>query len=95
MCYDLKMERPKKRGGYIYFLLAENIDAIKIGFTRNDIKERMRHYSCHSPYDFDLLKIIEGTMLEEAALHKRFVKYKIRSEWFVYSDEIKEFIDKL
>jgi len=89
------MARPEKQCGYIYFLLAEKLDAVKIGFTRNTVEKRLKYGNTWSPYDFDVLKIIEGTMLDEVALHKRFHKDKIQREWFQYSDELKEFIDKL
>jgi hypothetical protein len=89
------MARPEKQCGYIYFLLAERLDAVKIGYTRKSIEKRMKECKTWSPYEYDVLKIIEGTMLQEVALHKRFVKYKLRGEWFQYSDELKDFIDSL
>ena len=90
------MARTTKRCGYIYFMLSEKLDAVKIGFTRNsDMKVRLKNCHTWSPYAYDLLKMIEGTMIDECQLHKRFVKYKIRGEWFHYSDELKEFIDNL
>lgn len=89
------MARPEKQSGYIYFLLAEKLDAVKIGFTRGDIKKRLLFAHTWSPYDFDVLKVIKGTMVEEVQLHKRFHKDKIQREWFNYSDELKDYIDNL
>jgi hypothetical protein len=84
-----------KKIGYIYFLLSEKTGAVKIGFTRGTIEKRLKNTSAWSPYDYDVLKIIDGTMIEERALHKMFVADKIRGEWFHYSDELKKFIDSL
>lgn len=90
------MTRPVKQSGFIYFLLAEGTDAVKIGYTHDfEMKSRMQQYHCHSPYNFDLLKILPGTMIEERNIHKRFVKLKIRGEWFKYTEELKEFIENL
>lgn len=89
------MARPVKQSGFIYFLLSEKLNSVKIGFTRNAVEERLMAANTWSPYDYDVLKVIKGTMLEEVQIHKRFVRYKIRGEWFEYSDEIKEFIDAL
>ncbi len=96
VCYTLSMARPEKQCGYIYFLLAESVSAIKIGFTREGrLEGRMADYRVHSPYEYDLLKLIPGTMVEERMIHRRFVKLKIHGEWFAYTDELKKFIDKL
>jgi hypothetical protein len=89
------MERPAKKRGYIYFLLSEKMGAVKIGFTRGKIEGRLREWRTWHPYDFDMLKLLEGTMIEERKLHKRFSKDKIRGEWFKYSPEIKAYIDSL
>lgn len=83
------------RSGVIYFLLSEIHNAVKIGFTCSNIEERLKDYRNHSPYEYDLLKTIKGTMFQEKQLHKRFVRYKIRGEWFNYSDELKEFIEEI
>lgn len=95
VCYNLNMARTVKQCGYIYFLLSEKHDAVKIGFTRGSMEKRMKYFSTVCPYDYDVLKVIEGTMVEEHQLHKRFVKDKIRGEWFHYSDDLKHFIDML
>ncbi len=95
MGYNLTMYKPVKTVGYIYFILAERYDAVKIGFTRGAIADRLKHYKSATPYDYDLLKLIRGTMWEEKQLHKRFAKYQIRHEWFDYSDELKEYIELL
>ena len=95
LCYTLSMARTTKRCGYIYFLLADKYNAVKIGFTRNTVEERLVNGNTWSPYEYDVLKVIKGTMLEESQIHHRFVSYKIRGEWFTYSDEIKYFISQL
>lgn len=95
VCYTLSMTGPVKRSGFIYFLLSEKFDAVKIGFTRSNIEKRLKYAATWYPYDYDMIKLIEGTMLEERNIHKRFVKDKIRGEWFHYSAELKEYIENL
>ena len=89
------MVRPEKRCGYIYFLLSDKHNALKIGFTRNNLKQRLKDYFTHTPYDYDVLGAIKGTMMDERILHRRFVRYKIRGEWFNYSDELREYVEKV
>jgi hypothetical protein len=89
------MAEAGKQCGYIYFLLADKLDAVKIGFTRLSVEGRFKDYSSYCPYAYEVLKVISGTMLEERALHKRFVKDKIRGEWFHYTEELKKFIEEL
>ena len=87
------MSRGVKQQGFIYFLLSEKLDAVKIGFTRNnDMKVRLRDCQTWSPHEYDVLKVVEGTMLEERQLHRRFAKDKIRGEWFKYSEALKDYI---
>lgn len=89
------MARPLKQGGFIYFLLAEKYDAVKIGFTRKCVGARLKECATWCPYDYDVLKIIKGTMAQERNFHKRFGQLRIRGEWFQYSEDLKTFIDKL
>jgi len=89
------MDKALKHRGYIYFLLAEKTDCVKIGFTRTTMERRLKLHTQYSPYDYDVLKVIEGTMLQERNLHKRFIRLKIRGEWFKYSDELKDYIESL
>lgn len=96
VCYTLSMVGLEEHRGYIYFLLAENADAVKIGYTRQkSMKTRMRYFYTYSPYSVDLLLIMPGSMIQERDIHKRFVKDKIHGEWFRYSDELKAYIEKL
>ena len=89
------MGQPVKRSGFIYFILSEKFNAVKIGFTRNNIEQRLKDAATWYPYDYDMIKMIEGTMIDERMIHRRFVKDKLRGEWFNYSDELKEYIENL
>jgi hypothetical protein len=90
------MGRPVKQSGFIYFLLVEHADAVKIGWTRDkSLKTRMRHYYTYCPLNVDVLKVIPGSMMYERALHKRFTQIRMRGEWFRYTEELKSFIDNL
>lgn len=89
------MELPVKKSGYIYFMLSEKMNAVKIGFTRGKIEDRLKKCQTWNPYNVDVLKIHKGTMIEERNLHKKFVKFKIKGEWFKYSKELKDYIDSI
>ena len=78
----------------LYLLKSGNY--LKIGYAKN-IEERMKLYNTHNP-DFELLDTKEGTLLDEKELHRICKKWKYRTEWYYYNEEIikifKEFIPK-
>lgn len=59
---------------------------LKIGYTGN-LNTRFKDYLTHCP-DCDILGVREGDRELENFLHKYFEKYKYKSEWFYYDDEI-------
>lgn len=76
----------------IYFILAEDVNKVKIGRTFN-LDERLSTLQISSPFD---LKIICHLVLEkeyEGVFHKFFKEDSVRGEWFEYSEDIKTFID--
>lgn len=60
---------------------------IKIGYS-SDFKKRFEQYSTCNP-DFKVLDIFnEGTLKDEANLHKALSEYAYRGEWMYYNDEV-------
>lgn len=79
--------------GFIYFVLAPDVNRIKIGFTQKNNPLRLRALKGQSPIDIKLLYVMEGTRLIESELHNNFRAYHHHGEWFDYSDEIKSFLE--
>lgn len=76
----------------IYFILAEEVGRVKIGITTN-IRARMYDLQNSSPVELKLIALFENkTFEDERFLHAVFSDYRIRGEWFRYSDEIKDFL---
>ncbi len=76
---------------WIYFLQCKNY--IKIGRTNNILK-RMVEIQCFNPFPLKLLLVFEGGSKQEASLHTRFGKDRIKGEWFLLSPHLKRYIIK-
>jgi hypothetical protein len=76
---------------FVYFIFDVKSEAVKIGKT-NNIFRRFRSFQIAHPNILELLATYPENI--ERKLHKLFKKYHIRGEWFEYSEEIKEWIDK-
>jgi hypothetical protein len=74
----------------IYFI--QNGDAVKIGVTIHDARDRLAYLQTATPHKLTLLGHIEGSYDEERALHRRFAHLRIRNEWFRLTRELIEFI---
>lgn len=89
----LRKEVSRDVSGYVYFILDEDRNLVKIGKT-NNITIRFYSITSHNSGIIKLLGYIksDNSYKTEHDLHKKFCDYIYRREWFVYSDEIKEFI---
>jgi plasmid maintenance system antidote protein VapI len=76
----------------IYFIYSES-GHVKIGFTNNLLEYRMKAMQIGNPFKLTLLKTIDGDQPEEYMLHKYFSKCHFRGEWFIFNDDIKEFLN--
>ena len=89
-----KASKPKSKRnekGAIYFITMGMSGVLKIGFSTN-LDARLKSLKTSSPTKIVLLLVINGTMAEERALHKRFASDRVQGEWFRFSDEIRGFI---
>jgi hypothetical protein len=67
----------------IYFIQADGIGHIKIGFTDNeDAMARLNNLQTGSPVPLRLLHVMPGTMEDEKNLHRRFAATGVGGEWF-------------
>jgi len=76
----------------IYFVLAEEVNRCKIGFSA-DPKKRAQVLNGSSPVYLKLLGVIEGTTEHETALHRDFAFLHVKNEWFRYESPLVEFIE--
>jgi hypothetical protein len=77
----------------IYFIQAELIGRIKIGFTRKpDLGPRLCELQTASPVKLQILAAIPGDKLTEKELHERFHHCRVQGEWFDPSPELVRFI---
>jgi hypothetical protein len=79
--------------GQIYFVGFR--DYVKIGFTRGPLKYRLADLQTAVPEKLAVLAVIEGSVADERALHKRFFAYRLEGEWFRFESELKTFVEAL
>ena len=77
----------------VYFIKGEKTNLIKIGETlRNCPCRRFKEIQTHSPDKLEIIGTARG--YRDRQLHKLFSKYRKHGEWFDFSEEIRNFIDK-
>jgi hypothetical protein len=76
----------------IYFILNSESNHIKIGYSVNPLK-RIKALQTGNSSNLEIITVIEGDIKFERILHFNFKKYNIKNEWFIYSEEIKEFLN--
>lgn len=76
----------------IYFIQAQGIGHIKIGFTDGDPLVRMSQLQPSSPVPLVLMATTSGTQEVEKQLHKRFAEHRVRGEWFKPVSELLTYI---
>lgn len=76
---------------YIYFVYAAEVNRVKIGRAIKPF-ERMWGIKTNSPCEVTLLGVIVGDREKEKQLHRRFKYLWSHNEWFVYGDEIREYV---
>ena len=73
----------------IYLIANREEDFCKIGFSLSP-DARLLQLQTGNPYPLELVAVIEGTIIEEKELHKKFADFKLEGEWFTFSPEIKK-----
>lgn len=81
-------------GGVIYFIEAEGLGLVKIGFSRN-LSKRLRVLRASSPVPLLLIKTVRASIQTEQALIAVFSKYNAHHEWFKYHATLRQFIQGL
>lgn len=75
----------------IYFIQGAEGTPIKIGFS-SDVRERLAALQTAHHCKLRILGGISGSQAVEAALHRRFARYRVEGEWFLACEEILSFI---
>ena len=77
----------------VYFIQEGGNGYIKIG--QGDGYKRMKSMQTGNPWRLDVVRQIDGSFQDEYVLHQIFYKDRInpRSEWFVGSEELMDFIN--
>lgn len=80
-------QAPEDGDGAVYFLAAEDVDRVKVGFTRDrtTITRRMSALAYSSPVTVTLMKVIAGSMQGEKWLHAKWAEHRHHGEWFTLS----------
>lgn len=71
----------------VYMIQAGEGGAVKIGFSANP-KSRLSKMRTDLPHHLIVLRLLQGDMTTERALHKRFSEHRIRGEWFRFDPEM-------
>lgn len=71
------------------YFITDGQGNVKIGHTDRDAYHRIMEMQTGNAFELKLLGVCD---LNECELHVKFAHYHVRGEWFVLSDEIKEFI---
>jgi hypothetical protein len=79
----------------IYFIQADGIGHIKIGYTDDDASARLASLQTGCPVPLRLLHTMPGTMGDEKNLHRRFASANVGGEWFKPVTELMELIPDL
>ena len=78
--------------GYIYAIRAG--DRVKIGYSAEPAV-RFNKIKADSPLPVRLMGVTPGDLTAEAALHQRFVEYRIHGEWFLLKGAVAEWVCSL
>ena len=76
-------------GEIIYFVQCGKDGPIKIGYTQN-LKQRMSAMQVYNPHRLKVVCVFQGGSFVESELHEIFKQYRIRGEWFEFSNGFRE-----
>jgi hypothetical protein len=76
------MGGPEPMSGFIYFIAADALDVVKIGFSDSHPDQRLKSLQTGCPSRLSLLAFVEGSQREERHLHRIFSNLRTHGEWF-------------
>jgi hypothetical protein len=83
----------------LYFIIDDTKTKVKIGRSRN-VDKRFKQLKSTTPFDIELLKVIDNGGMYESYLHKEFIDNNLSfsnpfdgfTEWFYIDDKLNRFI---
>jgi len=88
-------EKRKQTKNCIYFIYAEEINRVKIGYTGDEgASYRVESIKTSSPVALRLIGTIQGNMKKEREFHRRFDQQRKHREWFEVSGELLSFMNE-
>jgi hypothetical protein len=81
--------------GFVYFIAAELLGVVKIGFSASHPDGRLKELQTGCPARLKLLAFVEGSLSEERQLHRRFSGLCTHGEWFRFEGEVRFLINAL
>lgn len=77
----------------VYFIHAIGSGRVKIGWAK-DLLSRMHSFTCDSPFPVEVLTTFPGVPSDELIYHQMFADYRVHNEWFLYNEQLREFIEQ-
>lgn len=84
------------KDGWIYFLLVEELQHLKIGFSINDpesVGGRWRSLQIGNSLELKFLGKVPATKWDETRFHVVFREFSIRGEWYRYEGLLKDKVE--
>ncbi len=78
----------------VYFIQNLYNGNIKIGKSNNP-KKRLKSLQTANSNKLSLVATISESYISENEVHKMFSHFRLTGEWFSYSEQIKDFIEKI
>ena len=78
----------------IYYIYDQANNAVKIGYAKSKehVWHRYENLQVGNVTPFVMLHYEEGSQKDEASKHKQFSKLRIRGEWFLFIDELRDYL---
>lgn len=86
--------KPRAKEGWVYFVEAEGLARVKIGFSIQ-LDKRLADLQTASPCKLNLLRRVRATLHVEQALLALFHEFHIHGEWFSLHPTLASFIFSL
>ena len=78
---------------YIYVILDEQDNTVKIGFSINP-RERLAHLQIGNGRRLQLIQTFVGDAVTEFDIHSEIYHYNVSGEWFQYNDYVKSVLQR-
>lgn len=89
------MSRLRRSGQQVYFVRPVGMKGpVKIGCSVYP-RHRLSQIVAWSPFDLELVAVIDGDELLEARFHRKFIESHNRLEWFDWTPELEAAIDAI